>query len=313
MTTSNKIVFFGNERLATGVSTNLATLLNLKKNGYEIKAIISKNNTGKSSRKYRELEVERFASENNIPFHMPTKIIDLKEEIEAMGAEIGILVAYGKIVPASVFNIFPHGIINIHPSLLPKGRGPTPIESAILNGLSETGVSIMQLAEAMDAGPVYAQQKISIDNKKITKQELALELLGAGSDLVVKILPGILNNEITPKPQNEKEASYNQLIYKTDGKIAWNKPAAEIDREIRAYASWPKSSAKLGNIEVIVTKARVNPSEPSQLEGKISVENEEIVVTTKKDLLIIERLMPINKKEMPVKDFLRGYGTLLNV
>ncbi|MGC1176964.1 MAG: methionyl-tRNA formyltransferase, partial [Candidatus Saccharimonadales bacterium] len=150
--TSKKIVFFGNERLATGVTTEVWTLRQLLEEGYVIAAVVvAQKNTG-PSRSARPLEIVALAEKHHIPVLSPEKPADIAEKLQAFGADIGVLVAYGKIVPQSVIDIFPAGIVNIHPSLLPKHRGPTPIESAILNGDEETGVSLMKLTAQMDTG-----------------------------------------------------------------------------------------------------------------------------------------------------------------
>jgi methionyl-tRNA formyltransferase len=157
---SAKIVFFGNERLATGVTTTAPTLQALIDAGYEVCALVVAQNQSGASRKARKLEVAEIAEQHGIPVLVPAKLDDIAGQLKDYGAEIGILVAFGKIVPQAILDIFPHGIINIHPSLLPKHRGSTPIESAILFGENETGVSLMQLVQKMDAGPVYAQETV---------------------------------------------------------------------------------------------------------------------------------------------------------
>jgi methionyl-tRNA formyltransferase len=173
--TSKTIVFFGNERLATGVSTDAPTLEALVKAGYNVAAVVSHYEAGQS-RKARVLEIDEVAKRHSIPVHLPEKPEHLAEELKAIGADVGVLVAYGKIVPQSLIDIFPKGIVNIHPSLLPLHRGPIPIESVILDGSSRTGVSIMALAKEMDAGPVYAQSEVKLDGQE-TKQHLADHLL----------------------------------------------------------------------------------------------------------------------------------------
>ena len=159
MTAKPSIVFFGNEKIATGLDkTNLATLNKLIDNGYKIDAIFSpyKKTT---SRNEHSLEVFEFAKKRNISIYTDYSQTELQNILDNLPSQIGILVAYGKIVPQSIIDHFKYGIVNIHPSLLPKYRGSTPIESAILDGIKITGVSIMQLSNQMDAGPVFAQEK----------------------------------------------------------------------------------------------------------------------------------------------------------
>src|SRR6478672_7501871 len=155
--TKTKLVFFGNERLISGLSESHTPVLKaLIDAGYDIKAVVV-NDAGTKSRKSKPLEVAEIAKTHDIPVHTPDRPMDIYDQLAAYEADIAILVAYGRIVPQKLIALFPHGIVNIHPSLLPKYRGPSPIESAIANGDNNTGVSIMALSAKMDAGPVYKQ------------------------------------------------------------------------------------------------------------------------------------------------------------
>ena len=149
---SSTIIFFGNECLATGVTTTAPTLKGLLSNGYKVAAVFVNQDSYKS-RQSKKLEVEEVARAHGIPLLKPKSLDETVEQIKTWKADIGVLAAYGKIVSTKIIEIFPSGIVNIHPSLLPKGRGPTPIEQVILENHSETGVSIMKLMKAMDAGP----------------------------------------------------------------------------------------------------------------------------------------------------------------
>lgn len=293
-----RLVFFGNERLATGVTTSNPTLKALIAAGHEIAAVVSNYEAG-TSRSIRELEIKAVAEEHGIPLLLPAGPADILEDLGNLGAEAAVLVAFGRIVPQSIIDIFPRGIINIHPSLLPLHRGPTPIESVILSGELKTGVSVMCLEAAMDAGPVFGQSEIDLNGTE-TKQELADHLLQVGSAMVVELLPGILDGNIIAKPQNNEAATYDKLIKKEDGRIDWNKPAVQLEREIRAYSEWPKSYTKLASLDIIVTKAHVS-----------NIKNDSLTFKTSGDYLVIDKLKPSGKNEMTAKDFLAGYSQVL--
>ena len=145
-----KLIFFGNEQIATGTTTSAPHLRMLIEEGYEVCAVII-NHEKATSRTQKQLEVVTVAETMGIPVLVPKKLRDITEELTAFHAEAAVLVAYGKIIPQEIIDIFPKGIINVHPSLLPMHRGPTPIESVILNGETQTGVSIMSLVKEMDA------------------------------------------------------------------------------------------------------------------------------------------------------------------
>jgi methionyl-tRNA formyltransferase len=300
---SKTIVFFGNERLATGVDTTAPTLGALIEAGYNIAAVVSHYEVG-TSRKSRVLEIDEVAKRHNIPVHLPEKPEHLAQELKALGADAGVLVAYGKIVPQSVINIFPRGIINIHPSLLPLHRGPTPVESVILDGSTSTGVSIMALAKEMDAGPIYARSEVELHGKE-TKQELADQLLEIGGSMLLEVLPGILDGSIVALPQDDSRATYDALIAKKDSWIDWHKPAFELEREIRAFTEWPKSRARLADKEIIITKAHV--TDRALKPGETLIEAKQLIIGTSQQSLAIDKLKPAGKPEMTAQAFLAGY------
>lgn len=301
------VIFFGNERLATAVGTSTPTLNALVQSGYNVAAIVT-NNSPANSRSNRKLEVEEFATDHNIPLLMPKRILEIQNQLKEYNATIGILVAYGKIVPQEIIDLFPNGIINIHPSLLPLHRGPSPIESVILDGSISTGVSIMKLVKAMDAGPVYIQNHLKL-NRKETKQELADTLAAMGAKMIIEILPKIISGDVAAKPQKEIGVSYDSLITKDAGRIDWKKPAKIIEREIRAFIGWPGSHTTLGDKDIIITKAHIlidsgNP-------GTYYFDNKQLTFYTGKGALAIEKLKPAGKTEMNIKQFLAGYSYLL--
>ena len=308
--TSETIVFFGNERLATGVQTTAPTLQALIDAGYNVAAVVSNYETGQS-RNARTLEISVIAERHGIPVLLPAKLSDISEQLRSYNASVGVLVAYGKIVPQSVIDIFPRGIVNIHPSLLPLHRGPTPIESVILSGEAQTGVSIMKLVKEMDAGPVYAAREVPLKGNE-SKQELSDKLLQIGKDLLTASLPGIINGTLTPKSQDDSQATYDTLLSKEDGIVDWSKSAVRLAREVRAYAEWPKSRTELAGKEVIITEAHVGeyPDLTDRAKPFIAPDNL-IGIPTGQGILVVDRLKPAGKREMSAKEFIAGYGRLL--
>jgi methionyl-tRNA formyltransferase len=303
---SEPIVFFGNERIATGVRTEAPLLRALCEAGYNIVAVVSHYEAGKS-RNVRSLEVAQVAEEFGIPVLLPGRPKDILDELQGFGAVAGVLVAYGKIIPQSVIDIFPRGIINIHPSLLPKHRGPIPLESVILQDESVTGVSIMALAKEMDAGPVYAQSECKLTGTE-TKQELADNLMEVGRAMLLEVLPGILEGAIVALPQNDSVATYDNLITKEAGVLDFTKPADVLEREIRAFAEWPKSRTTLGQMEVVVTAAHVLPDAASE-PGKLIIDSaaKTLAIGCSEGTLAIDKLKPAGKGEMNIAGFLTGY------
>lgn len=315
-----RLIFFGNEQLATGLPAQDAPILaSLLAAGYEIAAVVT-HRARAVSRKNTVPAIETIASAHGIPVLTPGKPGDILDELKSFGAVAGVLAAYGRIVPQSIIDIFAKGIINVHPSLLPALRGPTPIEGAILSGAEETGVSLMSLVRAMDAGPVYAQARISLD-KNETKAQLAETLQELGRDILLKTLPRILDGSARPKEQAEDAATYTSLISRDDGRLSWQKPAIRLHREIRAYGGWPKSSFELGGTTIAVIAAEIvratelpedHALHASRHEpGDMIRTKHELFVRCGEDYLRLLRLQPAGKLSMPARAFLAGYGRLL--
>lgn len=304
--TSPEIVFFGTEDFSA------LALHELIEARYPISLIITKPDTPKGrGQRITQPKVKELGLKYGIPILQPHHVNEIVPEIKKLTLPMGILVSFGKIIPEDIINLFTPGIINLHPSLLPNFRGPSPIEAAILHDEAQTGVTIMKLSKQMDAGPVYAQQTYTSRLDQKDQASLYNELGYLGSELLVSVLPDIIEGKLQPTPQNEKEASYCPLLKKNDGVIDWNKPAYQLEREIRAYSVWPKSHAQLGRIEVIIRSAKVhldNNTEPGHIKV---VESEKgtlsLFVGTGQEMLEITSIQPLGKKEMLTQAFLSGY------
>lgn len=260
---SKTILFFGTENFS------LSALKSLIEADYKIGAVITKPDTPRGrGHKLTPPLVKTLAIEHGIPVWQPRDIRDIKPDISKLDDPVGVLSSYGKIIPQSILDLFTPGIINIHPSLLPKYRGPSPIESAILNGDELTGVSIMRLVSKMDAGPVYAQESLELTGTE-AKPELYEKLSGIGSSLLLKKLPAILDGTLQPEPQNESNATYCALLKKSDGQLnPLEMTAEQAERKIRAYIGFPKTRLKIEGEDVIITKAHTasQPKTPLDLQ-----------------------------------------------
>lgn len=298
MKTSPRVVFFGNERLVSGLAKSHTPILRgLIEHGYDVAGLVV-NHTDARSRSARSLEVAELAMEHNIPVLSPARTIDILDDLIAMDADCAILAAYGRIIPQRVLDVFSSiGIINIHPSLLPRHRGSTPIESTILQGDTQAGVSIMQLTAGMDEGPVYAQRSIRIHGNE-SKFELHDLLASAAAELLFELLPGILDGSIKPKPQQEDGVSYTTMISKQDGVLdPSTDTASQLERKVRAYQGYPKPKITIRDSVVTVTAASV-------LEN--SAESGIVVSCYGSTYLRIDQLIAPNGKSMSGEAYLRG-------
>jgi methionyl-tRNA formyltransferase len=304
---SKTILFFGNERLASGLGTSAPALRGLIAAEYHVAAIVIAQNETSKSRKQRPLEVAEIAASHSIPMISPPCLSEAVDELSSYKADVAVLAAYGKLVPPVILDIFPKGIINIHPSLLPLHRGSTPIESVLLHGDRQTGVSLMRLALGMDAGPVYGQTTVLLTGQE-TKQALTDQLNQLGANLLLSHLPAILDGSLLPTEQEVERATIDAQLSKTDAQLDWQKPAIDLERQVRAYAIWPRSRCMIGTNEIIVTGTHVIRG--SGVPGTLWLSDGQLGMHTTQGILIIDSLIPPGKKEMSGAAFLLGYRTI---
>lgn len=233
-------------------------------------------------------EVPHYAIKNNISFISVKDLNseDLLSKLKDMNAEVAVLGYFGRIVPQSLLSIFPKGIVNIHPSLLPSYRGPTPVQTAIINGEKETGTTLIVLDKDVDHGPILAQEKMNILDSDTT-DTLHTKLFALGAKLIEKILKSYVKDELSWSEQNHHEATFTKHLSKSDGQIdIENLPSKDkLDRMIRAYYPWPAvwTIVKIKNKEL---RIKLLPEKKIQVEGG---------------------------KPMSVKDFLNGYPEIKEI
>jgi len=175
----------------------------------------------------------------------------------AEGADLGIIAYYGKIIPRAVLELPRHGFLNAHPSLLPRWRGPSPIQAVILAGDKTTGVTIHIATEKPDTGPILAQKEILMDIKD-TCLSLTGKLACEGASILIPTIKKWLSGEIKPQKQNDSKATYTKLLKKEDGEIDWSRSADYIEKMTRAYDPWPGAYTKLKNGKILkIKKAKV--------------------------------------------------------
>lgn len=288
-----RLVFFGTE------AYSVPTLEALVVAGYDVAAVVTKPDAPQGrGRTLTAPEVKQAAERLGLPVLQPVRLRERAEELRALGATAGVLVAYGKIIPPAVLDLFARGIINLHPSLLPRYRGPAPIEAAILAGDAETGVSLMRLDAGMDTGPLYAQATMPLTGHE-SRAELYQRLFGRGTELLLEHLPAIVAGQLKPRPQGTIGASVTHLISKADGQLDLARPAIQLERQIRAYLGWPGSRIAVGGTDVIITSAHVVTSAEAAT-------RDQLVLPTSQGALAIDRLKPVGKREMSAAEFLAG-------
>jgi len=267
--------------------------------------------------------VKKWALKNNLKILQPKKITDSKwiKKFQDLAPELIIVAAYGQIIPKEILDIPKFGVLNVHPSLLPKYRGASPIQTTILNGDKKAGITIILMDEKMDHGPIISNFQFSIFNKP-TYQELSNQLADVGAELLIKTLPDWISGKIKPQEQDDSRATFCKIIKKQDGKINWNKSAEEIERQVRALSPWPETYCEITNPKKQITNnlkilnAEIQNKNTEKKIGEVFLdENNNLCVQTGDGILILKQVQLEGKKSMSAKDFLNGHpeivGTIL--
>lgn len=257
--------------------------------------------------------IKKWALENNLPILQPDKIRKPEwiKRIQELTPELIILCAYGQIVPKEILDIPKFGALNIHPSLLPQHRGASPIQAAILNNDKETGVTIILMDEQMDHGPILGNSKSQILNPKITFKELSDKLADVSADLLIRTLPDYVDGKIKAHSQDHSKASFCKIIKKQDGKIDWNKSAEKIEKQIRAFHSWPTAYTFWNNKQLKLLEVDILKENKNKKPGEAFAENKELCVQTGNGILILKQVQLEGKKPMPSRDFLHGHSEII--
>jgi methionyl-tRNA formyltransferase len=283
MKSNGKIIFFGTSEFAVPA---LEALFNA---GYEIGAVITTPDEPVGRKQILtpppvKVSAKKLGLKIFQPLRLDSEFLKILQTTNyKLPTILGIVASYSKIIPGEIIDSFPLGILNIHPSLLPKYRGPSPIQTQILNGETEIGVSIIKIDELVDHGPIVAEQESRIMNHELF-EDVQNKLSRIGANLLVKILPDYISGKIKPIEQNHKQATFTKKISKEDGKIDWNKPAEQIYDQFRAFHKWPGVWTIWKNKILKITDLHVQ-------NGKIE----------------ILRLQLEGGKEMSLKEFVAGH------
>ena len=293
------ILFFGTEQFS------LPSLQALVEAGFPVIGVITKPDSKKGrGQRLQPPAVKVYAEQQAIPVWQPHKLSEIVPQLTALtqkGPIAGVLVSYGNIITPDILSLFTPGIINMHPSLLPRYRGPSPMEAALLNGDTQTGISLMLLDRRMDAGPIYAQKSLPLTGLE-TKPQLYDICADEGAQFLAQQLPAILRGELQPVPQNETEATYCSLLSKHDIPLRPDTHTAEeLERKIRAHQGFPKTTATVLGQRIIILAATV-AAEPSQNPSPLDIP------CKNGTWLRITRLIAENGKQMDNESFLRGYA-----
>ncbi len=279
---------------------------------YEICGVLTNpDRPGGRGKRFDPTPVKLKAKELGLKIFQPLSLDDtFRQEVRELKPAILVVAAYGRIFKKKFLDIFPYGGINLHPSILPKFRGPSPIPAAILSGEKETGVTIQRLAVKMDSGDILTVGKVPLTGKETTAG-LSLRLGRIGAGLLVATLEMIASGTEEAKPQQEEEATYCRLIKKEDGRIRWDDDAVKIERMIRAFDPWPSAFTYFKGQRLNIMNGGVYP-EKNNANGKerglvLGIDEQYgILLNTGRGVLYLNRLQLQAKKELDWRSFLNG-------
>ena len=264
-------------------------------------------------RKLTPPPVKQLAEEHGLPVYQPEKLAqsdDLQTLID-MDADLIVTAAFGQLLPKALLDAPQYGAINVHASLLPKYRGGAPIHQAIIDGQKETGVTIMYMAEKLDAGDIIAQQAIAIESKDdVGSMHDKLSFFGA--NLLQQTLPDIINGTQDATPQDESEATFASNISREDERLDWSRPAEAIHNHIRGLSPWPVAYTTMDDTNLKVFAARVEKGKQGNPGEIIETTKKAIIVGTgSEDAIALTEIQLAGKKRMQVANYLSGVQTSL--
>ncbi len=252
--------------------------------------------------------VRGVAESHGVPVIAPEKIRDpgFLATLNDWNPQIIVVVAFGRILPATILDLAPHGCVNVHYSLLPKYRGAAPAAWTIINGEEKGGVTTMRLEQKMDAGPIYLQEEIAVAPDETTAS-LQDKLTPVGARLLLETIRRLKHGTLAPRTQDEAKATFAPMIKKEDGLIDWSRSAAEIERRVRGFTPWPSAYThlrgklmKVHRAKVIATTERGNPGEIIRADGN------GFWVATSSGALSLEEVQLENRKRLLGVEFLKG-------
>ena len=300
-----RLVFFGSSKESSEV---LNKLLN---DDFKVDLVVTQDSKA-SGRGLRisATPVEKVAKTKNLEVTNGNGLFqeDQIKKLIKRNPDLFVVAAYGKILPKAILKIPRLGTINIHPSMLPLFRGPSPVATAILEGVASTGVTIMLLDEGMDTGPILCQEEIMIEESE-TCEGLTLRLFTVGGDLIKSAITGLVSRTMKPIPQDDTKATLTTRFTKNDGLINWHSTSIEILRSIRAYYSWPGTFTHYNGKSLKIISAAPWDKHINLRPGEIKM-TDEVLIGTSDGAISVKEVQPNGKKIITAGEFKLGYRSL---
>ncbi|OHA61925.1 MAG: methionyl-tRNA formyltransferase [Candidatus Wildermuthbacteria bacterium GWA2_46_15] len=302
------IIFFGTPEFAATILEEL-----IKSNLKPILVVTSPDKPVGRKQVITPPPVKVLAEKYHIPVVQPEDIRNWELEIRNLRPELIIVAAYGPpFLTKEILEIPKYGCLNVHPSLLPKYRGASPIPHAILNGEKETGVTVIRMSEKVDRGDILAQEKTEVSSDETTPT-LTAKLASLGAKLLVKTIPLLLQGRVAPQPQSDSPTPYCHQLKKEQGRINWQKSADDLERQIRAFDPWPGTHTLFEGKILKILQVRVTTEmKPQSPPGFVFLTpDRKVAVQTGQGSLVIEMVQLEGKKALLAPEFLRGHKEII--
>jgi methionyl-tRNA formyltransferase len=303
---SLRVVFMGTPAFAVPVLTALLD------EGYEVVGVYTQpdRETGRG-RRVMPTPVKQAALELGLAVYQPASLRrseEARQELASLAPDLIVVAAYGLFLPVESFDLPRLGTLNVHPSLLPRYRGSSPVSSAILNGDAVTGVTLIRLDEGMDSGPIVAQRETPIAPSE-TARQLTSRLFQMGADLLVEVLPQWECGELQARPQDDAQATFTSRLSREDGEIDWDKPADYIARQVRAYHPWPGTYTYWRGRMLKVIEAAVSDTQDIRdvSPGQVVPLADGVGVVTGEDVLALRQVQIEGRRAVSASEFLQGH------
>lgn len=299
-----RVIFMGTPEFSVG------TLEALVAAGHEVVLAVTQPDKPKGRGKEMQFTPVKIAAEKHgIPVYQPKRIRNAEciEELKKYEADIMVVIAFGQILPKEILELTPYGCVNVHASLLPKYRGAAPIQWAVINGETVSGVTTMQMDEGLDTGDMLLKTEVALEPKE-TGESLHDKLAAAGAALCVETLKGLEEHTIVPEKQGDSPTAYAKMLDKKMGEIDWTQDAKAIEQLIRGLNSWPSAYTQWDGKVMKIWAADVTDTASGKEPGTVvKVTKEGFEVQTGKGSLLVQELQIPGKKRMDSASFMRGY------
>lgn len=306
MVNALRVVYFGTPSFA------VPTLERLIASPHQVVAVVSQPDRPRGrGQRVQPTPTKAVAATAGIPVLQPTRLKDpgLTTDLRALSPDLGVVAAYGRLIPDALLAVPRLGMINVHGSILPFYRGAAPVHRAVLAGDAETGVSIMRVVTELDAGPTFAMRKHPIGPEDTSADvEAALSVLGA--ELLIEVVGQLAAGTAREMPQDHARATFAPKLNKEEGRIDWSRPAEAIHNQVRGLHPWPLAYAQLSSRRVLVRRTRILPAPAASAPAGavVAAGSDGIdVACGNGSLLRILEIQAEGRRPMPAKDFIAGY------